>query len=91
MLTADHSEDTLEHCRLLLLLVHKFPKTISTYGVSSSIKWNIMQWRIIFLFNNQNLKIDIIYITLYYLAYLLFIIWSLITAFPKIIKSLMIL
>ncbi|XP_026480777.1 integrator complex subunit 10-like [Ctenocephalides felis] len=34
MLTADHSEDTLEHCRLLLLLVHKFPKTISTYGPS---------------------------------------------------------
>lgn len=38
MLTADHSEDTLEHCRLLLLLVHKFPKTITTYGVRKSTK-----------------------------------------------------
>lgn len=32
VMTADHSEDTMEHCKLLLLLLHRFPQTISTHG-----------------------------------------------------------
>ncbi|XP_043469716.1 integrator complex subunit 10 [Leptopilina heterotoma] len=32
IMTADHSEDTMEHCKLLLLLLRKFPQTISTHG-----------------------------------------------------------
>lgn len=32
VMTAEHSEDTMEHCKLLLLLLKKFPKTISTHG-----------------------------------------------------------
>ncbi|XP_015126933.1 integrator complex subunit 10 [Diachasma alloeum] len=32
VMTADHSEDTMEHCKLLLLLLKKFPQTISTHG-----------------------------------------------------------
>lgn len=32
-MTADHSEDTMEHCKLLLLLLRKFPQTIATHGV----------------------------------------------------------
>jgi integrator complex subunit 10 len=30
--TADHCEDTMEHCRLLLLLLQRFPTAISSYG-----------------------------------------------------------
>lgn len=33
VMTADHSEDTMEHCKLLLLLLRKFPQTIPTHGV----------------------------------------------------------
>ena len=33
VMTADHSEDTMEHCKLLLLLLRKFPQTIATHGV----------------------------------------------------------
>lgn len=33
VMTADHSEDTMEHCKLLLLLLRRFPQTISTHGV----------------------------------------------------------
>ncbi|XP_024873318.1 integrator complex subunit 10 isoform X2 [Temnothorax curvispinosus] len=32
VMTADHSEDTMEHCKLLLLLLRKFPQTIATHG-----------------------------------------------------------
>ncbi|XP_011505851.1 PREDICTED: integrator complex subunit 10 [Ceratosolen solmsi marchali] len=32
IMTADHSEDTMEHCKLLLLLLKRFPQTISTHG-----------------------------------------------------------
>ncbi|XP_016912803.1 integrator complex subunit 10 isoform X2 [Apis cerana] len=32
IMTADHSEDTMEHCKLLLLLLRKFPQTIATHG-----------------------------------------------------------
>ncbi|KAK4883162.1 hypothetical protein RN001_006481 [Aquatica leii] len=32
LFTADHCEDAMEHCRLLLLLLQKFPTTISTHG-----------------------------------------------------------
>ncbi|XP_054258425.1 integrator complex subunit 10 [Macrosteles quadrilineatus] len=32
LVTADHSEDTMEHCRLMLLLLTKFPVTISQHG-----------------------------------------------------------
>ncbi|XP_044728934.1 integrator complex subunit 10 [Chrysoperla carnea] len=32
LLTADRCEDTMEHCRLLLLLLEKFPHTISTHA-----------------------------------------------------------
>ncbi|XP_011708303.1 PREDICTED: integrator complex subunit 10 [Wasmannia auropunctata] len=32
LMTADHSEDTMEHCKLLLLLLSKFPQTIATHG-----------------------------------------------------------
>ncbi|XP_012288471.1 integrator complex subunit 10 isoform X2 [Orussus abietinus] len=32
IMTADHSEDTMEHCKLLLLLLHRFPQTVSTHG-----------------------------------------------------------
>lgn len=32
LMTADHSEDTMEHCKLLLLLLRRFPQTIATHG-----------------------------------------------------------
>ncbi|EFN90067.1 integrator complex subunit 10 [Harpegnathos saltator] len=32
VMTADHSEDTMEHCKLLLLLLRRFPQTIATHG-----------------------------------------------------------
>ncbi|XP_066594872.1 integrator complex subunit 10 isoform X2 [Prorops nasuta] len=32
IMTADHSEDTMEHCKLLLLLLCRFPQTIATHG-----------------------------------------------------------
>ncbi|KAF5294624.1 hypothetical protein FQA39_LY02756 [Lamprigera yunnana] len=32
LFTADHCEDAMEHCKLLLLLLQKFPTTISTHG-----------------------------------------------------------
>ncbi|XP_015176481.1 PREDICTED: integrator complex subunit 10 isoform X3 [Polistes dominula] len=32
VMTADHSEDTMEHCKLLLLLIRKFPHTTPTHG-----------------------------------------------------------
>ncbi|XP_012214591.1 integrator complex subunit 10 isoform X2 [Linepithema humile] len=32
VMTADHSEDTMEHCKLLLLLLQRFPQTIATHG-----------------------------------------------------------
>ncbi|KAL0128271.1 hypothetical protein PUN28_003497 [Cardiocondyla obscurior] len=32
VMTADHCEDTMEHCTLLLLLLRKFPQTIATHG-----------------------------------------------------------
>lgn len=32
LFTADHCEDTMEHCRLLLLLLQRFPTAISSYG-----------------------------------------------------------
>lgn len=32
IMTADHSEDTMEHCKLLLLLLRRFPQTIATHG-----------------------------------------------------------
>ncbi|KAK9874773.1 hypothetical protein WA026_005580 [Henosepilachna vigintioctopunctata] len=32
LLTANHCEDTMEHCRLLLLLLQRFPVAISSYG-----------------------------------------------------------
>ncbi|XP_011874099.1 PREDICTED: integrator complex subunit 10 [Vollenhovia emeryi] len=32
VMTADHSEDTMEHCKLLLLLLRKFPLTVATHG-----------------------------------------------------------
>lgn len=35
IMTADHSEDTMEHCKLLLLLLRRFPQTIATHGVST--------------------------------------------------------
>lgn len=34
LFTADHCGDTMEHCRLLLLLLQRFPTAISSYGVS---------------------------------------------------------
>lgn len=34
LVTAEHSEETMEHCRLMLLLLGKFPKAISQHGVS---------------------------------------------------------
>lgn len=34
LVTADHCEDTMEHCRLLLLLLKKFPQSIVSHGVS---------------------------------------------------------
>lgn len=34
LLTAENCEDTMEHCRLMLLLFNKFPATISQHGVS---------------------------------------------------------
>ncbi|XP_019767898.1 integrator complex subunit 10 [Dendroctonus ponderosae] len=32
LFTADHCGDTMEHCRLLLLLLQRFPTAISSYG-----------------------------------------------------------
>ncbi|GLV38018.1 Integrator 10 [Carabus blaptoides fortunei] len=32
LMTADHCDDTMEHCRLLLLLLKKFPQSIVTHG-----------------------------------------------------------
>ncbi|KAJ8680759.1 hypothetical protein QAD02_016546 [Eretmocerus hayati] len=32
IMTADHSEDTMEHCKLLLLLLNRFPQTTATHG-----------------------------------------------------------
>ncbi|XP_044756158.1 integrator complex subunit 10 [Coccinella septempunctata] len=32
LLTANHCEDTMEHCKLILLLLQKFPIAISSYG-----------------------------------------------------------
>lgn len=37
LFTADHCEDTMEHCRLLLLLLQRFPVAIKTHGVISFI------------------------------------------------------
>lgn len=37
LFTADHCEDTMEHCRLLLLLLQRFPTAISSYGVYISL------------------------------------------------------
>jgi len=34
LMTAEHSEDTMEHCRLLLLLLRRFPQTVAQHGVS---------------------------------------------------------
>ena len=34
IMTAEHSEDTMEHCKLLLLLLRRFPQTVATHGVS---------------------------------------------------------
>ncbi|PNF20874.1 hypothetical protein B7P43_G11190 [Cryptotermes secundus] len=31
-MTAEHSEDTMEHCRLLLLLLRRFPQTVAQHG-----------------------------------------------------------
>lgn len=36
IMTADHSEDTMEHCKLLLLLLRRFPQTIATHGVRNN-------------------------------------------------------
>ncbi|XP_065157114.1 integrator complex subunit 10-like [Atheta coriaria] len=33
LITADHCEDTQEHCKLLLLLLQKFPSSISSHGM----------------------------------------------------------
>ena len=33
IMTAEQSEDTMEHCKLLLLLLKRFPQTIATHGV----------------------------------------------------------
>lgn len=30
--SAEHSDDTMEHCRLLLLLLKRFPKAVATHG-----------------------------------------------------------
>ncbi|XP_063232724.1 integrator complex subunit 10 isoform X2 [Bacillus rossius redtenbacheri] len=32
VVTADRSEDAMEHCRLLLLLLQRFPQTVATHG-----------------------------------------------------------
>ncbi|XP_021913688.1 integrator complex subunit 10 isoform X2 [Zootermopsis nevadensis] len=32
LMTAEHSEDTMEHCRLLLLLLRRFPQTVPQHG-----------------------------------------------------------
>lgn len=39
IMTADNSEDTMEHCKLLLLLLKRFPGTVSTHGVKK-FPWN---------------------------------------------------
>lgn len=46
LFTADHCEDTMEHCKLLLLLLQKFPSAVSTYGVSflNSINYFILKF-----------------------------------------------
>lgn len=36
IMTAEHSEDAMEHCKLLLLLLKRFPQTIPTHGVRNS-------------------------------------------------------
>ncbi|CAG2065906.1 unnamed protein product, partial [Timema podura] len=33
LMTADRSEDTMDHCRLLLLLLQRFPQSVSVHGV----------------------------------------------------------
>lgn len=43
VMTADHSEDTMEHCKLLLLLLRRFPQTIATHGVHI-LKYDIRIW-----------------------------------------------
>ncbi|KAG8261304.1 Integrator complex subunit 10 [Homalodisca vitripennis] len=44
LVAADHSEDTMEHCRLMLLLLNKFPATISQHGrYNTNCSW----WRLI--------------------------------------------
>lgn len=37
LFTADRCEDTMEHCKLLLLLLQRFPTAISSYGVCKLI------------------------------------------------------
>nr|CAD7259383.1 unnamed protein product [Timema shepardi] len=32
LMTADRSEDTMDHCRLLLLLLQRFPQSVSVHG-----------------------------------------------------------
>lgn len=39
LVTADHCEDTMEHCRLLLLLLKKFPQSIVSHGVSQLLSY----------------------------------------------------
>lgn len=43
LLTAEHCEDTMEHCKLLLLLLQKFPGSINSHGVciSNQLSLNI--------------------------------------------------
>lgn len=35
LLTANHSDNNMEHCKLILLLLRRFPQAIQTHSVSS--------------------------------------------------------
>lgn len=37
LLTAAHSNNNLDHCRLILLLLNRFPQAISTHAVSGFV------------------------------------------------------
>lgn len=43
LLTVNHSDNNLDHCKLMLLLLKRFPQTIQTHSVRT-IWWEELRW-----------------------------------------------
>lgn len=51
LLTVNHSDNNLDHCKLMLLLLKRFPQTIQTHSVRTiSIKRSCSEWSRIFFY-----------------------------------------